>query len=71
MTKRWIAAALWFYAGWYAGNFISDATNISTLLGPAIGAALAVLFAGDPFHRIWPRQARANAAPPLAAPEAI
>lgn len=58
MTKRWIAAALWLFAGWYAGNFISSATGVSLLLGPALGTALAVLIAGDPFHVIWARPAR-------------
>ncbi len=61
MTKRWIAAALWLYAGWYAGNYISDATGVSLLLGPALGIGLAVLIAGDPFHVIWPRPARRTA----------
>jgi hypothetical protein len=59
MTKRWIAAALWLLAGWYVGNFITAFTGLSPLLGPALGTALAVLFAGDPFHVIWPRPARA------------
>jgi hypothetical protein len=58
MTKRWIAAALWLYAGWWAGNFISDAMGISWLLGPALGVGLAVLIAGDPFRVVWPRPAR-------------
>jgi hypothetical protein len=57
MTKRWLAAFLWLYAGWYAGNFISDMAGVSPLLGPALGTALAVLFAGDPFHVIWRRPA--------------
>ena len=60
MTKRWLAAALWFYAGWWIGNFISDFAGVSLLLGPAIGATLAVLIAGDPFHRVWPQSASAN-----------
>ena len=55
MLKRWLAAFLWLYAGWWAGNFISDVAGVSALLGPALGTALAVLFAGDPFHVIWPR----------------
>ena len=64
MTKRWLAAALWLFAGWYVGNFITAFTGLSPLLGPALGTALAVLFAGDPFHVIWPRPARAVQATP-------
>jgi hypothetical protein len=60
MTKRWLSAVLWLYAGWWLGNFISDATGISELFGPALGTALAVLIAGDPFHVVWPRPARVS-----------
>ncbi|HMJ79925.1 MAG TPA: hypothetical protein VK592_02640 [Candidatus Dormibacteraeota bacterium] len=71
MTKRWIAAALWFYAGWWLGNFVSDFAGVSFLLGPALGIGLAVLIAGDPFHRVWPRPARQTPPPVHVAPEAI
>jgi hypothetical protein len=71
MTKRWLAAFLWLYAGWWAGNFISDFAGVSQLLGPAIGTTLAVLIAGDPFHRIWPQPARVDRTAPQAAAEAI
>jgi hypothetical protein len=70
MFKRWIAAALWLYAGWWAGNFISDATGVSFLLGPAIGIGLAVLIAGDPFHVVWPRPVRQTATQMSVAAEA-
>jgi hypothetical protein len=71
MTKRWLSAFLWLLAGWWAGNFISDMADVSALLGPALGTALAVLFAGDPFHVVWPRPARRAADVRQAAPEAI
>jgi hypothetical protein len=57
MTKRILAAMLWFYAGWYAGAIIADMVGISPLLGPLIGAAAAALIAGDPRRIIWYRQA--------------
>jgi hypothetical protein len=53
MKKRSLAAFLWFYAGWYAGALIADFLNISPLLGPVLGAALAAFIAGDPRHLIW------------------
>ena len=73
MTKRWLAAALWLSAGWYVGNYISAFTGVSMLLGPALGTALALLFAGDPFHVIWPHPAPEPRATPASrqTPEAI
>jgi len=53
MTKRVLAALLWFYAGWYAGALIADFLGISPMLGPVIGAAAAALIAGDPRRIIW------------------
>ena len=55
MTKRVLAAILWFYAGWYAGAMIAEFIGVSPLLGPLIGAAAAGLIAGDPRHLIWKR----------------
>jgi hypothetical protein len=53
MTKRVIAAMLWFYAGWYAGALLAEFLGVSPLLGPLIGAAAAGLIAGDPRRIIW------------------
>jgi hypothetical protein len=58
MTKRILAAMLWFYAGWYAGAMLADMFGVSPLLGPIIGAAAAGLIVGDPRRIIW--TARAN-----------
>ena len=53
MLKRVLAALMWFYVGWYAGNLLADFLGISLILGPIIGAALAVLIVGDPRRVIW------------------
>ena len=53
MTKRVLAAMLWFYTGWYAGAMLAEYLGVSPLLGPLIGAAAAGLIAGDPRHIIW------------------
>ena len=53
MLKRVLAALLWFYAGWYAGNLLADFTGVSMYLGPILGAAAAALMAGDPRQIIW------------------
>ena len=57
MTKRVIAAMLWFYAGWYAGALLAEFLGVSPLLGPLIGAAAAGLIAGDPRRIIWTSRA--------------
>ena len=53
MTKRVLAAMLWFYTGWYAGAMLAEYLGVSPLLGPLIGAAAAGLIAGDPRRIIW------------------
>ena len=63
MTKRVLAALLWFYTGWYAGAILAEFLGVSPVLGPLIGAAAAGLIAGDPRRIIWkPRTATASAA---------
>jgi len=61
MTKRVLAALLWFYTGWYAGAMIAEFVGVSPVLGPIIGAAAAGLIVGDPRRIIW--TARASVTP--------
>ena len=67
MTKRILAAFLWFYAGWYAGAMLAEFLGVSAVLGPIIGAAAAGLIVGDPRRMIWKpgplRPASASPAP--------
>ena len=60
MTKRILAAILWFYTGWYAGAMLAEFLGVSPVLGPLIGAAAAGLIAGDPRRIIWKRPATAR-----------
>jgi hypothetical protein len=53
MTKRALAAILWFYTGWYAGAMLAEMLGVSALLGPIIGAAAAGLVVVDPRRIIW------------------
>ena len=69
MTKRVLAAMLWFYTGWYAGALLADLFGVSPFLGPLIGAAAAGLIAGDPRRIIW--TSRATAPAPAATTEAL
>jgi hypothetical protein len=52
-TKRVLAAILWFYVTWYAWAMFAAFAGLSDIAGPILGLAAAVLFAGDPMHRIW------------------
>lgn len=56
MKKRFAAAVLWFYTGWFVGAFVAYAAGLSPLLGPILGTAAAALVAGDPRHLIWTRR---------------
>jgi hypothetical protein len=64
MLKRALAALLWFYVGWYGGNLLADFLGISLVLGPIIGAALAMLIVGDPRRIIWTARSMSQAATP-------
>ena len=57
MSKRILAAMLWFYAGWYAGAVLADLFGVSPFLGPIIGVAAAALIVGDPRRIIWTSRA--------------
>ena len=67
MTKRVLAAMLWFYTGWYAGAMLAEYLGVSPLLGPLIGAAAAGLIAGDPRRIIWTSRAATVPATPAEA----
>ena len=67
MTKRILAAFLWFYTGWYAGAMLAELLSVSPVLGPIIGAAAAGLIVGDPRRMIW----KARDTTPPAGPEAM
>ena len=71
MTKRVLAALLWFYTGWYAGAILAEFLGVSPVLGPLLGAAAAGLIAGDPRLLIWKSRSATPVAPAVeAVPEA-
>jgi hypothetical protein len=61
MTKRFLAAMLWFYTGWYAGAILADLFSVSPLLGPILGVAAAGVIVGDPRRIIWKARASTEA----------
>jgi hypothetical protein len=73
MTKRVVAAFLWFYTGWYAGAMIAAFLGINPAVGPILGVAAAGLVIVDPRRMFWARPAEAVVPAPAAverAPEA-
>ena len=66
MTKRILAAILWFYTGWYAGAMLAAFMGISPVLGPLLGATAAMLIAGDPRRIIWKRPSSVAITAPVA-----
>ena len=66
MTKRLLAAMLWFYTGWYAGAMLAEFLSVSPVLGPLVGATAAMLIAGDPRRIIWKRPSSVAITAPVA-----
>lgn len=56
MSKRVLAAILWFFAAWYLGASIALYLGISAYLGPILGIAAAAVFGGDPLGIIWTKR---------------
>lgn len=56
MKKRILVGLLWFYVTWTAWAFVAAFSGLSELWGPVIGAAVAMVVAGDPMGRIWGRR---------------
>jgi len=53
MTKRVVAAVLWFFAMWYAGALVAFVLGLSPALGPILGTASAAIVGVDPRRVIW------------------
>ena len=68
MKKRILAGLLWFYVAWFAWAFVAAYAGLSELWGPVLGAAVAMLIAGDPMGRIWPRPAEIRPMAPAGVP---
>jgi hypothetical protein len=55
-TKRVLAAVLWFYAGWYAGDMIASFLGLGPVFGILLGTAASSLVTIDPRRVIWTRR---------------
>jgi hypothetical protein len=53
--KRIVVSGLWFYAGWVLGAFLALMLGLNSVLGPAMGAAAAVMIAVAPRREVRAR----------------
>jgi hypothetical protein len=56
MLKRVVAGLVWAYTVWYAVSLTSATVMpLPALLGPALGGAVGLVAAWDPYGRFWRR----------------
>jgi hypothetical protein len=67
MVKRVASAVLWLFAVVWGFNFVSAITGAPSIIGLALGVAVAVFVGMDPVHLFWPVRAAAVVAPTRAA----
>jgi hypothetical protein len=56
MSKRTLAAILWFFAGWVAAGGVFAMAGLPSELGMVVGAIVAALIDWDPAGWIWAKQ---------------
>ena len=71
MTKRIIAAVLWFYAGWYLGAELAMVLSLSPLLGPMLGGAAAIFIVSGPGRIMWRTRTRTQRSTSALAPPGL
>lgn len=55
MSKRALAALLWFSAGWLGYEIVWSVTGIARMGGPILAFSLAAFVTIDPLGVFWPR----------------
>ena len=56
MSKRTLAAILWFFAGWVGAGSVFAMAGMPSELGMIVGAVVAALIDWDPKGWIWAKQ---------------
>jgi len=62
MSKRMLAALLWFAAAWVGYEIVWSVTGLPRMVGPVLAFAVAVVVTIDPLTLFWPRDVPAEAA---------
>ena len=65
MSKRTLAAILWFFAGWVGAGGVFAMSGLPSELGMVVGAVVAALIDWDPKGWIWAKQAPARRVRPI------
>ena len=65
MSKRNVAAVLWFFAGWVSTGAVFAMAAMPPELGVAVGVVVAALIWWDPVHWIWPKPAAQRRVRPI------
>jgi hypothetical protein len=60
MSKRMLAAFLWFSSTWVAYEIIWSMTGVPRIAGPIVAFTIAALVVLDPLALFWPSTTRAN-----------
>jgi len=55
MSKRALAAFLWFAAAWFGYEIVWSVTGVPRLGGPVVAFMLGALVTVDPFGWFWPK----------------
>jgi hypothetical protein len=58
MSKRALAAMLWFAAIWFGYEIVWSLTGSPRIVGPILAASVAAIVTIDPVGRIWARSTR-------------
>jgi len=57
MSKRALAALLWFSAAWFGYEIVWSLTGVARMGGPILAFSLAAFVTVDPLGVFWPRRA--------------
>ena len=57
MSKRAVAAALWFAAVWFGYEILWSVTGVPRGIGPVAAFAVSAFVTVDPLRLFWPRLA--------------
>ena len=56
MSKRLLAAILWFSAAWFGYEILWSMTDAPRLIGPILAFVIAATVTVDPMQLFWPRR---------------
>lgn len=64
MSKRAVAAVLWFAAVWVGYEIVWSLTGVPRMIGPIVAATVSAFVTIDPRGLFWPEATPSRATPP-------